>query len=196
MTEPFGPRAPAANPDAVTEAALLDLLREVGGDRKAELVDGEVHVLSPTDDVAGRCAENVYLSLRAYEATAGGRARGDNHTYLVNIPGRRSFSPDASYAQGKPAGRRAVTGAPDFAVEVRSAGDYGPRAEERTARKRADYFLAGTRVVWDVDPDGFDAVRVYRAARPDPPDVYRRGDVAEAEPAVPGWRFAGDELFI
>ncbi|GJG87538.1 hypothetical protein tb265_27190 [Gemmatimonadetes bacterium T265] len=118
MTELLGPHVPAANADAVAEDALLDLLREVGGDRKAELVDGEVHVSSPTDDAAGRCAENVYVSLRAYEATAGGRARGDNHTFLVDIPGRRSFSPDASYAQGGPAGRRAVTGAPDFAVDT------------------------------------------------------------------------------
>ena len=89
-----------------------------------------------------------------------------------------------------------MTGAPDFAVEVRSAGDYGPRAEEWMARKRGDYFLAGTLVVWDVDPDGSDTVRVYRAARPDAPDVYRRGETADAEPAVPGWRFAVDELFV
>jgi Uma2 family endonuclease len=197
MTQLLGRHTPATDAaHAADEAqAALDLLREVGGDRKAELVDGEVHVMSPTDDAAGRFAENVYLSLRAYEATAGGRARGDNHTFLVDIPGRRSFSPDASYTRRGPAGRRAVSGAPDFAFEVRSAGDYGPRADERLARKRADYFLAGTLVVWDVDPDGFDTVRAYRAARPDAPDVYRRGDVAEAEPAAPGWRFAVDELF-
>jgi Uma2 family endonuclease len=88
-----------------------------------------------------------------------------------------------------------VRGAPDFAVEVRSAGDYGARMEEKLARKRADYFAAGTQVVWDVDPDGVDTIRVYRAARPDTPDVYRRGATAEAEPAVPGWRFPVDELF-
>jgi hypothetical protein len=35
-------------------------------------------------------------------------------------------------------------------VEVRSEGDYGPRAEQELARKRADYFEAGTRAVWDV----------------------------------------------
>lgn len=63
------------------------------------------------------------------------------------------------------------------------------------ARKRADYFAAGTLAVWDVDPDGVNVIRAYHAARPDAPDVYQRGDVAEAEPAVPGWRFAVDELF-
>lgn len=185
-------------PDLLTDVddrVLFELLREVADDRKAELVDGEVHVMSPTDDEAGRVAENIYLSLRAFERAAEGRARADNHTFLVNIPGRRSFSPDASFSRGPSAGRKAVSGPPDFAVEVRSAGDYGKRMEAKLARKRADYFLAGTRVLWDVDPEGPDAVRVYRIDRPDTPDVYRRGETAEAEPAVPGWRFAVDELF-
>ncbi len=38
-----------------------------------------------------------------------------------------------------------VQGAPVFAVEVRSKANDGPAAE------RADYFAAGTQVVWDVD---------------------------------------------
>ncbi len=27
------------------------------------------------------------------------------------------------------------------------------------------------------------------------PNVYRRGEIAEAEPAVPGWTIAVDDLF-
>ena len=77
---------------------------------------------------------------------------------------------------------------------MRSEGDYGPRAEDEMARKRADYFAAGTLVVWDVDLVGADVVRVFRAASAEP-SIYRRGDVAEAEPAVPGWRMKVDELF-
>ena len=38
-------------------------------------------------------------------------------------------------------------------------------------------------------------IRVYRADEPENPTIYRRGEVAEAEPAVPGWRFPVDELF-
>jgi Uma2 family endonuclease len=63
------------------------------------------------------------------------------------------------------------------------------------AKKRVDYFAAGTKVVWDVDLEGDDLVRVYRANSPDDPTIYRRGDVAEAEPAVPGWTMPVDELF-
>jgi Uma2 family endonuclease len=88
-----------------------------------------------------------------------------------------------------------VQGAPIFAAEVRSEGDYGPAVEREMAQKRADYFAAGTQVVWDVDLVGQDAVRVYRASDPDKPTIYRRGEVAEAEPALPGWTMRVDELF-
>ena len=82
-----------------------------------------------------------------------------------------------------------------FAVEVRSEGDYGPRAEKAMAAKRADYFAAGTLVVWDVDLLSDDVVRVYRAGDPERPTIYHRGETAEAEPAVPGWSMAVDDLF-
>jgi Uma2 family endonuclease len=86
-------------------------------------------------------------------------------------------------------------GAPIFAVEVRSEGDYGPRPERQMAKKRADYFAAGTLVVWDVDLLSEDVVRVYRASDPEKAKIYRRGEIAEAEPAVPGWTMAVDDLF-
>jgi Uma2 family endonuclease len=63
------------------------------------------------------------------------------------------------------------------------------------AAKRADYFAAGTRVVWDVDVLREQVVRVYRAADSEHPAVYRRGEIAEAEPALPGWSMPVDELF-
>ena len=86
-------------------------------------------------------------------------------------------------------------GAPAFAVEVRSEGDYGPRAEREMAKKRADYFAAGTLVVWDVDLLSDDVVRVYRANDPEKATIYHRGETAEAEPAVPGWTMPVDDIF-
>lgn len=85
--------------------------------------------------------------------------------------------------------------APVFAVEVRSEGDYGPLTEKKLTQKREDYFAAGTQVVWDVDLLSEDVVKVYRASDPDNPTIYRRGEMAEAEPAVPGWRMAVNNLF-
>jgi len=62
------------------------------------------------------------------------------------------------------------------------------------AAKRADYFAAGTLVMWDVDLRA-GVVRVYRASNPRSPVLYQRGDLAEAEPAVPGWSMPVDNLF-
>lgn len=49
--------------------------------------------------------------------------------------------------------------APVFAVEVRSEEDYDAKAEKEVAQKRADYFDAGTLVVWDVDVLSKDIIR-------------------------------------
>ena len=87
---------------------------------------------------------------------------------------------------------RFVPGPPDFAVEVRSEGDYGPAAEAALAAKRAEYFEAGTLVVWDVDP----VVGIVRrhSAGGTPPVAFGAGEDADAEPALPGWRLPIDWL--
>jgi len=89
-----------------------------------------------------------------------------------------------------------LDGAPVFAVEIRGEGEYRGGAEARMALKREDYFTAGTLVVWDVDLMSDEVIRVYRAADPAHPTVYRRGETAEAEPAVPSWRMPIDDLFV
>jgi len=99
------------------------------------------------------------------------------------------------YNIGLPTGMRFLEGAPVFAVEERSESDYGSQAEREMASKRADYFAAGALVVWDVDLLSSDVVRCYRSDQPDRPQVFRRGDMAQAEPAVPGWRMPVDDLF-
>ena len=89
---------------------------------------------------------------------------------------------------------RFLPGAPTLAVEVRSEGDYGPAAEREMAAKRADYFEAGTLVVWDVDPLA-KTIASYRASTPESPTRFGPGERADAEPAVPGWGVEVDEIF-
>jgi Uma2 family endonuclease len=110
--------------------------------------------------------------------------------------GRQSFSPDVSYYVGPfpPDVMRFVEGPPTFAVEVRSENHYGPAAEAELAARCADYFEAGTPVVWDVDTIA-ERVRVYRADAPDQPENFPRGQDVDTEPAVPGWRVAVDWIF-
>lgn len=169
----------------VKATATIDDLMRVPG--KAELINGEIVHMPPTGGEPGYSGDEIYDSLRDYARQTGrGIAVGDNKTFTVDLPHRKSFSPDAAYHLGEmyPGPYR---GAPVFAVEVRSESDYGPVAERHMAEKRADYFAAGTQVVWDVDTLREGVVRVYRAANPEEPTIYGQGDIAEAEPAVPGW---------
>src|SRR4029078_11471631 len=111
-----------------------------------------------------------------------GRAIGDNKAFGVNLAHLKSFNPDAAFYTGPNTGMKFGEGAPVFAVEVRSEGDYGPRAEREMAKRRSEYFAAGTLVVWDVDLLSDDVVRVYRASDPEKATIYRKGEMAEAEP--------------
>jgi Uma2 family endonuclease len=181
---------------ARTSPGTVEQLYLVPDGGKAEIVDGTVVVLEPTGDAPGYAAGEIFASLREYvRRTRRGRAVGDNVGFLVNLPHRQSFSPDAAYYVGPPAGMKFFQGAPQFAAEIRSERDYDPAAEIAMAAKRADYFAAGTLVVWDVDLLGDEVVRVYRASDATTPVAYRRGQVAHAEPAVPGWSFPVDDLF-
>jgi len=176
-----------------THATLQDL-HEVDG--KAELVKGELVFMSPTGRRPGRAAGKIYRRLAEHEEqVGGGYAIPDNVGFAVNLPHRESFSPDAAWYVGPDTDMEFCEGAPLFAVEVRSKTDYGSAAEQAIQEKRADYFASGALVVWDVDLLSPDIIKSYKADDPNHPEIFRRGDTANAEPAVAGWRFAVDELF-
>ena len=175
--------------------ATIEDLYHVPEHGKAELIDGELVRFMPTGAIPSRASSRIWRSLDDYEqAHGGGHAIGDNAGFLVELPHRESFSPDAAWWVGDLT-MKFLEGAPVFAAEVRSESDYGDAAEREMANKRRDYFAAGTLVVWDVDLLSDDVVRVYRASESEDPAIYRRGGMAEAEPAVSGWRMPVDELF-
>ena len=178
-----------------TPATIDDLFRVDG---KAELINGKIVRMTATDPQRGFAGDAIFASPREYaKRTTKGRAVGDNKVFRVQLPRRGSFSPHAAYFLGpKPTAPMSFyDGAPVFAAEVRREWNGGPAAEKEIAAKRADYFAAGTLVVWDVDMLSPYVVRVYRVSDPQTPKVYARGDVAEAEPAVPGWTLKVDDLF-
>ena len=179
---------------SIKTRATIDDLYKVEG--KAELVHGEIVSMAPTGDDPGRASLKVAAQLLHYEQRTGiGRAYPDGVGFHVNLPHRESFSPDAAYHIGSRTGMRFPEGAPVFAVEVRSENDYGPVAERAMAEKRADYFTCGTLVVWDVDLLSEDVIKSYKASDPAHPVIFRRGEIADAEPAVPGWQMAVNDLF-
>ena len=176
------------------EATIEDLYRVDG---KAEIVNGEIVHMSPTGAAPSYASMEIVVSLRNHaRRTKKGYAVADNAAFHVSLPNRKSFSPDAAYHIGQWTGMKFFEGAPIFAVEVRSEGDYGPAAERAMAAKRADYFAAGTLVVWDVDLLSDDVIKSYSAEVPAESKVFRRGDIADAEPAVPEWSMPVDDLFI
>jgi Uma2 family endonuclease len=177
--------------------ATVDDLYRVHG--KAELIGGRIVHFMPTGFKPNRVAGRIFRSLDDYsEQTGKGVAVTDNMGFTVaELPsGRESFSPDAGYYLGRLPRNpmRFIEGAPTFAAEVRSEGDYTEAADAEMADKRADYFAAGTLVVWDVDPLA-ESIHVYRASDPHEPTTWQRGQTADAEPAVPGWRVAVEWIF-
>jgi hypothetical protein len=187
----------ASPPTARGRATLADLARTPG---KAELIGGRIVPLMPTGRRPNRVAARIFRSLDDHaEMTGQGEAYTDNMGFAVPelSSGRQSFSPDASFYLGPlpPDDMDFIEGPPTMAVAVRSKGDYGAAAEETMVAKRADYFEAGTLVVWDADPKS-KVVRVYRADAPDQPMIFHPGEEADAEPAVLGWRMAVDRIFL
>ncbi len=181
-------------PIALPRATLDDLMNYDGN---AELIGGRIVPMSPTGFRPTLVGSRIFLSLNEYAERVGrGVALPDGAGFAVAElkSGRESFSPDACYFLGAPPANEMdfIPGAPAFAAEVRSKGDYGPKPERLAALKRADYFEAGTLVVWDVDPVA-GVVRRYRPGE-DAPTVFGPGGEADAEPAAPGWRVAVDWL--
>jgi Uma2 family endonuclease len=175
------------------QSTLEDLARADGW---AELVDGAIVPVAPLGVKAEFAAAEIHSSLRAYaRATRIGYAMTGRVPYVVNLPNRTTFSPTVSLHTGVHSGMKFLEGAPWFAVEVRSENDYGPKADAALRAKIADYFAAGTQVVWDVDVLALEVVRMYTVAEPKNASVFARGMNAHAEPALPSWAVLVDDLF-
>jgi Uma2 family endonuclease len=182
-----------------TTRATIDDLYRIDG--KAELIDGRIVEIMPSGDIPGSVALEITVRLRDYAKSTGiGRAYADGVGFALPAPldnGRESFCPDAAFIQDstQPRSMRFLEVSPDFAVEVRSEGDYGPAAEQEMADKRQDYFQAGTLVVWDVDPIAESITRHLASDLTSKSVTFRRGQSADAEPVLPGWRVEVARLF-
>ncbi|HEX9726542.1 MAG TPA: Uma2 family endonuclease [Vicinamibacteria bacterium] len=108
------------------------------GDGKAELVGGVLVEFPPHGDCPNRAAGAIYVRLRKFETAQAGRAYTGSAAFLVHLPDRQSFSPDVAFYVGPGFGGKFLEGAPVFAVEVRSEGDYAESAERKMRAKRAE----------------------------------------------------------
>ncbi len=177
-----------------TEAKIEDLYNVEG---QAELVNGKIVRMPLHVEAVARAIGNAKMSLYEYsENGKKGLPLGSTVAYIVDLPHRKAFCPDLAFYTGTEHSMEFPKGAPIFVAEFRDPDNYGPVAERKIADKINDYFAAGTEVVWDVDLQAKAVVRVYRKDTPDESTVYRRGEVAEAKPALPGWSMPVADLFL
>ena len=95
--------------------ATIDNLYQVPDNGKAEIVNGELVVMEPTGFLPSRAAAAIFESLREYERRTGrGFAIPDNAGFVVDLPHRSSFSPDAAFYVGEPSGMKFLQRSPDF----------------------------------------------------------------------------------
>ena len=179
-------------PGTATEA---DVLRWVDGDDKklVELIDGTL-VAKPMGFAGSEIAIQIAFLIKGHvQPRRLGRVAGADGT--VRLRPRRVRIPDVGfYAYASLPGGVMPAGpmpdvAPDLAVEVLSASN--TRREMQI--KRADYFAAGTRLVWEVDPPAR-AVDVYTTAD-GPPVRLTDADTISAEIVLPGFAVPVAELF-
>ena len=114
---------------ATATRSLIEELYRVPG--KAEIVNGEIVHMPPTGVRPGRAGTDIYFSLRVHESNedSNGSALPNNVGFIVDLPHRQSFCPDAAWLAGDFDGMEFAPCAPTFAAQVRSENDHGPRAE-------------------------------------------------------------------
>jgi Uma2 family endonuclease len=163
-------------------------------DAKGELVRGELRVTPPGGGPHGTAATNLLFLLGIHVRRQGlGRVFADGIGYeLVRLP-HTVRVPDGSFVRADrlPAGGIGpglLKLAPDLAIEVLSPSERAQDLED----KLDDYSMAGTPLVWVVDPMRRTVV-VYdqRQAR----RRLRESDTLDGGDVIPGFSCAVAEIF-
>lgn len=177
-------------PGQATEADLLRVLRKT--DRLFELVDGTLVEKVMGYGEGGLAMDLVRLLGKFLDQHDLGDLVGPDATmrlmpHLVRIPDVSFISWDKLPGRQRP--REAVPDlVPDLAVEVLSEGN--TPAEMR--RKLKEYFLAGVRLVWFIDPDRRTA-EVFTS--PDAGTVFTEEQTLDGGDVLPGLRLPVRDVF-
>ncbi len=168
-------------PGTATEDDVLRIRREDGA--LCELIDG-VLVEKAVSDLTALVALEIGRILGNFVVPKkiGWVLGSDGFTRLF---GTRLRAPDVSFVRRnqRPRGllrRGFADGAPALAVEVVSPGNTRREMEE----KRAEYFAAGSELVWIVSPE---TQTVEIATGSDAVTTLGRDDLLTAEPVLPGF---------
>jgi Uma2 family endonuclease len=183
----------AARPSAMIMTAE-EFLEYPLPDAKGELVRGELRVTPPAGGPHGCAAGNLYLRLGTFvQGHHLGRAFADGIGYellalphTVRVPDLSFVRADRLPAEGLGPGLLRL--APDLAVEVLSPSERASDLQE----KLDDYLVAGTPMLWVVDP----VRRTVRVVTPDAPELrLREGDTLDGGSVIPGFVCPVAEIF-
>ena len=192
-------RTPSSPADAAG-VPIADYLA-LGSDQAAEVIDGELIMMSPQKVENTDIAHELVFSIEAF---IHGKKLGRVYTeatYALDINERKgrvrgSLVPDVSFLsqkkyeeQIKKYGKRDFFRlAPEFVIEVVSEDD---RYSEIN-RKVALYLQYGTQLVWVIDPQQGNA----RVITPDQPagQIMAHDSTLSGEPVLPGWSIRLSEL--
>jgi len=160
-----------------------------------ELVDGElVMMMSPAGWLHGHLVMKIGAVLGAYvEENNLGMVFGEQTGFILTRNPDTVRAPDAAFVREEriPHERSLdeyFPGAPDLAVEVLSPSN---RASAMT-HKLSQYFAAGTRLVWVVDPKTR-LITVHAPGRE--PAMLHETDTLDGEAVLPGFRYKIAQLF-
>jgi Uma2 family endonuclease len=218
-TPPTAAAAPSPGTPAAAPQTLADLVRQLGGVPLERIrcqpppgtateedvlrpVDGEKRLFELVDGTLVAKAMGYYESVLAMVL---GRLIGeflDQHDLglvsgeagMLRLAPGQVRGPDVAFVRWErfPGGKmptEPIPGlAPDLAVEVLSRGN----TEAEMQRKLHEYFAAGVRLVWYLDPEPR-TVRVYTG--PTEMRLLTEGETLEGDPVLPGFRLLIREWF-
>ena len=176
-----------------TPITAEELARLSMPDKSVELVRGQLMVREPPGTRHGDIAGRLYLRVANFvEAHRLGVAYPQDTGFLIRSNPDTVLAPDVAFVARERVHLVPSTGyaplAPDLVAEIRSPGD-GP---SEVLAKVADWYDAGTRLVWVIDPHRRRAV-VYRANGSLTELDWH--DSLDGEEIIPGFRLPLDVLF-
>jgi Uma2 family endonuclease len=177
-------------PGDATEEDLLAFQARSG--RICELIDGvlvEKTMGAPEALLAGFILHLLWEYLEAHDIGIALAPDG-----LLRLFGRQIRAPDVSFIRWEKFADRRVPSqqvfavAPDLAIEILSPGN----TKAEMSRKRRDYFTAGVRLVWHIDPETRTALE-YTAE--DQSVQFGETGVLTAGDLLPGFELSLARLF-
>ena len=171
-----------------------DELLHMPGSNPCELVSGRIVPMTPTSPAHGRIEVNVAAALKQFLRTQnlGVVMAGEVGVFTGRNPDTVR-APDVLFLSHERDARRTsrqgfLDVAPELAVEILSPTD----RPDQVRRKLAEYFAAGVRLAWVIDPAAR-TVRIHRGVS----DVQSLvcGETLTGGDVLPGFEMPVDDVF-